>query len=171
MTDEGRRAEAAEPGERGPNYAIYFTPGMLVGLVIGYFTIKPVNVVLGALFRGFNRVFDRLTDVYGWVIGKGLRLAAIVVLAYAGLVFLTYVVFRDSPRGFVPQQDMGRIMVSVHRLPDFPAGLHRTQGEVIDQVDRDHSPRSRRRPHDRPVRHLIRRTSQRVQLRLVFRHS
>jgi multidrug efflux pump len=129
------------PDEDGPDIpawqswgmtAAYFTPGMLAGLALGWLFIQPVNAVLGALFRGFNRVFDGLTDAYGWTIGKGLRLSVIVVLAYGGLVFLTYVMFRDSPRGFVPQQDMGRIMVSV-QLPDS-AGLERTK-EVMTEVD------------------------------------
>jgi multidrug efflux pump subunit AcrB len=114
-------------------YAVCFAPGMCAGLAFGWFCIQPVNFVLGALFRGFNNAFDRLTDVYGWTIARGLRLSAIVVLAYGGLVFLTYVMFRDSPRGFVPQQDMGRIMVSV-QLPDS-ASMTRTK-EVITQTDR-----------------------------------
>src|ERR1035438_7469569 len=44
--------------------ALYFTPGMLVGLVIGWFIIEPVNAVLGAFFRAFNRGFDFMTAVY-----------------------------------------------------------------------------------------------------------
>ncbi|MSQ93540.1 MAG: efflux RND transporter permease subunit [Gemmataceae bacterium] len=112
--------------------ALYFAPGMLVGLLIGWFAIGPVNVVLAGMFRGFNIAFDRLTDIYGWTIAKALRLSVIVLLAYGGLLFLTYFVFRDSPRGFVPQQDMGRLVVSV-QLPDS-AGLERTQ-EALAQVD------------------------------------
>jgi multidrug efflux pump subunit AcrB len=111
----------------------YFTPGFLAGLTLGWLIIRPVNMVLGSFFRGFNNVFDRLTDVYGWMIGKGLRLSAIVVIAYGGLLFFTYFIFRDSPRGFVPQQDMGRLIVSV-QLPDS-AGLDRTQ-LVIAQADK-----------------------------------
>jgi multidrug efflux pump len=110
----------------------YFTPGLLAGLAIGWFIIGPVNAVLGAFFRAFNRGFDFMTAVYGWVIGKSLRLSVIVLLGYGGLVVLTYVVFRDAPRGFVPQQDMGRLIVSV-QLPDS-SGLARTQ-ETMAQVD------------------------------------
>jgi multidrug efflux pump len=112
--------------------AVYFAPGMFAGLALGWFFIQPVNAVLGAFFRGFNRFFDGVTAAYGWTIGKGLRLSVIVLIAYGGLLFLTYVVFRDSPRGFVPQQDMGRVIVSV-QLPDS-ASLNRTQ-ETMAQVD------------------------------------
>ena len=80
-------------------YGACFLPGLLAGLAFGWFLIRPINAVLGWVFRGFNRFFDRMTDVYGWGIGKGLRLSAIVLLAYGGLVFFTYVLFRDSPRG------------------------------------------------------------------------
>jgi multidrug efflux pump len=105
--------------------ALFFTPGLIVGLVIGWFSIKPVNAVLGAFFRGFNRGFDFMTGIYGWIIGNLLRLSAIVLIAYCGLLFMTYTVFRDAPRGFVPQQDMGRLIVSV-QLPDS-SGLARTE--------------------------------------------
>ena len=36
-------------------------PGLLTGLVVGWFVIRPVNAVLGWFFRGFNRFFDWLT--------------------------------------------------------------------------------------------------------------
>ncbi len=69
----------------------------MVGLVVGWLIIRPVNAVLGWLFRGFNRLFDRMTDVYGWAVGKSLRISMIVLLIYGGLVVLTYDVFRRAP--------------------------------------------------------------------------
>jgi multidrug efflux pump len=113
--------------------ALWFSPGMLVGLVLGWFIIRPVNVVLGWLFRGFNRIFDAMTDLYGWFIGMGMKLAVLVLAVYGGLLFLTYYSFQTSPRGFVPQQDMGRLIVSV-QLPDSSA-LSRTQVAVA-QVEK-----------------------------------
>jgi multidrug efflux pump len=113
--------------------AAYFAPGMLAGGLLGWFLIRPVNVVLGAIFRGFNRGFDAMTAVYGRGIGLGLRLSAVVLLAYGGMLVLTWWLFQDAPRGFVPQQDMGRLIVSI-QLPDS-AALSRTQEELA-QVDR-----------------------------------
>jgi multidrug efflux pump len=117
----------------------YFIPGMLMGLAIGWAIIRPVNVVLGALFRGFNRAFDKMTALYGWTVGRGLRLCAIVLLLYGGLLVLTYGVFQRAPTGFVPQQDMGRMIISV-QLPDS-ASLERTkqtmmQVEAITRADK-----------------------------------
>ena len=64
-----RRASADEPrspaGCRGRSAAVYFVPGAVAGGVVGWFVIRPVNAVLGWFFRGFNRVFDRMTAVYG----------------------------------------------------------------------------------------------------------
>ena len=46
--------------------ALYFAPGAWWSGWIGWLIIRPVNAVLGWLFRGFNRLFDGMTDVYGW---------------------------------------------------------------------------------------------------------
>ena len=42
--------------------AVYFVPGAVVGAVVGWLIIRPVNAVLGWLFRGFNRLFDAVTE-------------------------------------------------------------------------------------------------------------
>ena len=39
------------------NAAYYFVPGAVAGGLIGLLIIRPVNAVLGWLFRGFNRLF------------------------------------------------------------------------------------------------------------------
>ena len=105
--------------------AVYFLPGGLVGGIIGWYIIRPVNAVLGWFFRGFNSVFDGLTSAYGWIVGKMLRLSFVVLLAYGGLLVLTYSVFQRAPTGFIPEQDMGRVIVNV-QLPDA-SSLQRTQ--------------------------------------------
>ncbi len=112
---------------------LYFAPGMLAGLVLGWIFIRPINVVLGVLFRGFNWAFDQMTGVYGWTVGIGLRLCVVVLVIYGGLLVLTIWVFRQAPTGFVPQQDMGRLLVSI-QLPDA-ASLQRTQ-EAVAQVEK-----------------------------------
>ena len=105
--------------------AAYFVPGMIVGGIVGGIIIRPVNAVLGWLFRGFNALFDWVTAAYGWTVGKSLRLSAAVLLAYGGLLVSTYVVIQRAPTGFIPEQDQGRLILSV-QLPDS-ASLQRTQ--------------------------------------------
>ena len=117
--------------------AIYFAPGLMVGLVVGWLIIRPVNAVLGWLFWGFNWLFDRMTDVYGWTVGKSLRISMIVLVFYGGLVVLTYDVFRRAPLGFIPEQDQGRLILSV-QLPDS-ASLQRTQAAMkqVEEITRE----------------------------------
>ncbi len=133
----GARGADATPLAEVPRWltwtvtALYFTPGALVGGVFGWVTIRPINAVLGWLFRGFNRLFDGLTAVYGWTVGRMLRLSLVVLAVYGGLVALTYWEFRRAPAGFFPQQDQGRLIVNV-QLPDSTA-LQRTK-EVLAEV-------------------------------------
>ena len=111
---------------------LYFAPGAVAG-AIGWFVIRPVNAVLGWLFRGFNRLFDVVTVGYSWTVGKLLRISLVVLLVYGGLVVLTYWVFQHAPTGFIPQQDQGRLIVSV-QLPDS-ASLQRSKA-AMEQVDK-----------------------------------
>jgi multidrug efflux pump len=113
--------------------AASFAPGALVGGVVGWLIIRPLNAVLGWLFRGFNGVFDWLAAVYGWSVGKLLRLAVGVLVAYGALLVLTVYVFHRAPTGFIPQQDQGRLIVNV-QLPDS-ASLERTK-EAAAQVEK-----------------------------------
>jgi multidrug efflux pump len=128
--------EDANPVPRWLAWSIagaYFAPGALVGGVIGWFLIRPVNAFLGWLFRGFNRSFDGVSTAYGWTVGRLLRLSALVLLVYGGLLALTYGVFQQAPTGFIPQQDQGRLIVSI-QLPDA-SSLERTE-EAVAQIEK-----------------------------------
>ena len=62
-----------------------------------------------------------------------LRLCAIVLLVYVGLIGLTGFGFTQVPVGFIPTQDKGRLVFNV-QLPDA-ASLERTVA-VMEKVDR-----------------------------------
>lgn len=104
---------------------VYFTPGMILGAIFGWFAIKPINAVLGWFFRGFNRFFDKMTSAYGWTVGKVLRMSILVLVVYGGLLAATYWQFIEAPTGFIPQQDKGYLLVNV-QLPDS-ASVERTE--------------------------------------------
>jgi len=112
---------------------ILFLPGAAAGGVLGWIVIRPVNWVLGKIFRGFNWVFDRATALYGRTVGWALRLSVIVILVYVGLLGLTGFGFTRVPTGFIPIQDKGRLVVNV-QLPDS-ASLERT-AEVMAKVEK-----------------------------------
>ena len=65
-------------------------------------------------------------------VARFLRVSLIVLIVYGGLVALTYWVFSIAPTGFVPDQDQGRLIVSI-QLPDS-SSLERTR-EITKQVD------------------------------------
>jgi multidrug efflux pump len=106
-----------------------FLPGAIVGWVLS----KPVNGFLGGFFRAFNRVFTTLTNGYGWLVGRSLRLSVIVLLLYGGLLALTYVGFTRIPVGFIPNQDKGYLLVHVE-LPEA-SSLERTQ-RVMEKLEK-----------------------------------
>jgi multidrug efflux pump subunit AcrB len=113
--------------------ALLFIPGAIVGGIVGKIIITPVNWVLGKIFRGFNWIFDRVTEVYGRMVGWSLRLSVIVLLLYIGVIGLTGFGFTRVPTGFIPSQDKGRLIVNV-QLPDA-ASLDRTY-EVMGHLEK-----------------------------------
>jgi multidrug efflux pump len=137
---------AGEPGAAGGSpggleaslqtwgaYAALFLPGAVAGGAVGWLLVRPVNWALGKFFRAFNWAFDRATRAYGKTVGWCLRLSAIVLLVYVGLVGLTAFGFARVPTGFIPIQDKGYLIADI-RLPDS-ASLERTT-EATAKVER-----------------------------------
>jgi multidrug efflux pump subunit AcrB len=112
---------------------VLFLPGAVAGGALGWFLIRPVNQVLGWFFRGFNQVFERVTQTYGKTVGWSLRLSAVVLVLYVGLIGLTGFGFSRIPSGFIPMQDKGYLVTNI-QLPDS-ASLERTL-EVTDKVEK-----------------------------------
>ncbi len=81
-------------------------------------------------FRLFNRVFDGVTNVYGFLIGAFVRRVAIVLVVFAGLVVLTGWGFQRIPTGFLPTEDQGYCFVNI-QLPDAA-----TQGRTLEVMQR-----------------------------------
>ena len=106
-------------------------PG-LIGIV-GKVLIKPINRVLSVFFKAFNRVFDRIAAVYGATVARMVRVGALVMLLYGGLLFATYWTMTTAPKGFIPLQDQGYLLCNV-QLPDS-ASVERTS-EVLRKIER-----------------------------------
>ena len=75
-------------------------------------------------FRLFNRSFDTLGHGYGWLTKHLVRMAAIMLLVYAGVLAFGLNEFRKAPQGFIPQQDRGYLIVAAQLPPG--ASLART---------------------------------------------
>ncbi len=118
--------------------AMWYAPiGIVIGGVLGWFIIQPVNAALGWFFRLFNRAFDWTTERYGKAVGHVLRISVLVLAGYGGLLALTYFEFHNTPTGFIPEQDKGYLILNV-QLPDS-ASSERTDSAMveIDKIVRD----------------------------------
>ncbi|MBC8051009.1 MAG: efflux RND transporter permease subunit, partial [Chitinophagales bacterium] len=58
-----------------------------------------------AFFAGFNKVFGALEHGYSKFVGGIIRVSALMLLIYAGLIGLAAYMFVTVPTGFIPQQD------------------------------------------------------------------
>ncbi len=96
-------------------------PGILLHLLLGWF------------FWLFNFAFTRATNIYTRAVGMLLRVSAIVLILYVGLLGLTYWGFKTLPAGYIPSQDKGYLLISV-QLPDA-ASLQRTK-VIVAQIER-----------------------------------
>ncbi len=105
---------------------------MCVGAALGWWLGRPLNSLLGWTFRLFNQAFDWSTGIYTRVVGWTLRVSAVVLLLYAGLVGLTGFGFQAAPAGFIPSQDKGYLVVNV-QLPDA-ASVERTK-RVMKKIE------------------------------------
>jgi multidrug efflux pump len=97
----------------------------LGAIVVVWLLARGINWLLSGFFRIFNWGFNWLTEGYVATVGLLLRGSLVVLLIYAGLMFLTYKSFTETPTGFIPSQDKGYLLINV-RLPDS-ASLERTQ--------------------------------------------
>src|SRR5262249_10929936 len=104
----------------------------LVGALAGWFAGPPLNRVLGAIFRAFNTGFNKTTGGYVRVVGGLPRGSGLALLGYRARPVVTHLGFVNTPRGFIPAQDMGYLLVNV-QLPDS-ASMERTD-RVMREIE------------------------------------
>ena len=80
--------------------------------------------VLGKPAEIFNRFMDWLSDAYGKVVAKLVRMGLIISVIYIGLIGLTGFQFLQIPTGFIPEQDQGYLIAAINLPPG--ASLDRT---------------------------------------------
>jgi multidrug efflux pump len=103
------------------------------GAVVALLLSWPLDRLMGSLFRKFNVVFNWSTALYAGVVGRILRLSAVVLVIYGGLLYATWWSFDKAPSGFIPMQDKGYLLVNV-QLPDA-ASVQRTLG-VMSRIEK-----------------------------------
>ncbi|MGE5148213.1 MAG: efflux RND transporter permease subunit [Candidatus Eiseniibacteriota bacterium] len=84
--------------------------------------------VVRGFFGGFNKGFDGLANGYRSLTYRLVRVAALALVVYAGLIALTGWQFGRAPTGFIPNQDQG-YLITVLQLPPG-SSLSRTDAVV-----------------------------------------
>jgi hydrophobe/amphiphile efflux-1 (HAE1) family protein len=85
-------------------------------------------------FGTFNAFFDRLSSGYGRLTRRLVRISAILLVAYVGLVGLTGWQLAMAPRGFIPAMDQGYFLNAVQLPPG--SSLSRTDQVMKELSDR-----------------------------------
>ena len=84
-------------------------------------------------FGLFNRGFTAATNGYGWLAGRVVRIAGVMLVVYVGIIAAGGYIFSHAPSGFIPQQDRN-YLIGVAQLPPG-ASLSRTDEVVRRMVD------------------------------------
>ena len=91
-----------------------------------------LTLLLRPLFDVFNKAFDWLSTSYGNLTGRFVRVTGVMFLIYLALIGLTGFQMFRIPTGFIPQQDVG-YLVLVCQLP--PGSTLERTDEVVRQVN------------------------------------
>ena len=109
--------------------ALSFTPALCATI------LKPEHEhKKNVIYRGFNRIFDRVTHTYSGHIGSAARHAPRWMLVFALIAALAGFLYTRLPTSFVPSEDQGFALAIVNLPPG--ATLHRTQEVMTEMRER-----------------------------------
>jgi HAE1 family hydrophobic/amphiphilic exporter-1 len=89
---------------------------------------KTVSLPFNVFFTGFNRVFDRISRGYAGLTRRVLRVSALMLVLYVGLIGLTGFGFSRTPSGFIPPLDRAYFIIAISLPPG--SSLERTDRVV-----------------------------------------
>jgi len=87
--------------------------------------LRTLTAPIRLFFDVFNRGFGWISRNYGALTGRLVRIGVILLVAYAGLLFLTYNRLMSTPTGLIPQLDRG-YFIAAFQLPP---------GSTLDRAD------------------------------------
>ncbi len=101
--------------------------------------LKPRTGEKNIFFRGFDRVFGRITKGYTGLVTFSVRRVMMVMIVFVVFVVAAGVTFTKVPTGFLPLEDDGLVLINVQ----MPAGaaLNRTEetvqkvGKILGETD------------------------------------
>jgi HAE1 family hydrophobic/amphiphilic exporter-1 len=92
---------------------------------------KTLSAPFDFFFGRFNQLFERLSQGYGGLTRRTLRVSAVMLVLYGGLIGLTYFQFVRTPSGFIPPLDRAYFITALSLPPG--ASLERTD-ELVRQA-------------------------------------
>src|SRR5262249_21566742 len=84
------------------------------------------------LLTKFHSILAALSESYGWLTRRLIRIAFIVLVTYGGLIALAYRQLSTTPTGLIPQLDRGYLIVAFQLPPG--ASLDRTDEVIRDAI-------------------------------------
>ena len=70
-------------------------------------------------------MFDKLSSGYGGLTRRVLRVSALMLVIYGGLIGLTYFQFARTPSGFIPPLDRGYFITAITLAAGLEPGADR----------------------------------------------
>src|SRR5262245_14610703 len=94
--------------------------------------LRRLSAPIRWLFTKFNSILAALSESYGWLTRRLIRIAFIVLVIYGGLIALAYRQLSTTPTGLIPQLDRGYLIVAFQLPPG--ASLDRTDEVIRDAI-------------------------------------
>lgn len=85
-------------------------------------------------FKWFNDMFEKATQGYSYLVKKTIRFSLISVLLYAGLLFVSYDMFKSMKTGLLPDEDQGTIFVFGFNPPGYSLSKSLELSEEINAI-------------------------------------
>ncbi|WP_152018134.1 efflux RND transporter permease subunit [Aliarcobacter butzleri] len=85
-------------------------------------------------FKWFNDSFTKATQGYSVIVKKSIRFSLISVLLYAGLLFISWDMFKSMKTGLLPDEDQGTIFVFGFNPPGYSMSKSLELSEEINKI-------------------------------------
>jgi HAE1 family hydrophobic/amphiphilic exporter-1 len=90
------------------------------------------------LYRLSEKVFDLLLKAYEWTLKIVLKYHLMTLIGSGLLLVLTFYLFTIVPKGFIPTEDTGQLMVNTKAAQDISfAEMLRHQQKIVDIIRKD----------------------------------
>ena len=108
--------------------ALTLTPALCVAI------LKNKKHEPKGFFGWFNRMFEKATEGYSFLVKKTIRFSLISMLLFGGLLFISWDMFKSMKTGLVPDEDQGTIFVFGFNPPGYSLSKSLELSEEINAI-------------------------------------